>query len=219
MCLDPQGGRIDHSCILRQLVMLMTQASLPSSPEVAAATFRKSPVTARMLIGGELVESSDGAWIDCLNPATEDLIGKAPRATEADVEQAVRVAETAQVKWAELPVQERSNYLMKLADAFTARADELLMLEVADSGNAITAMKPDLANCVERLRYYAGLGFELQGHTIPGASDRMHMTMREPYGVVGRIIAFNHPIAMAVHGMASPLIAGNAVVLKPSEQQ
>ena len=196
----------------------MTQASLPHSPETAAATFRKSPVTARMLIGGELVESSDGGWIDCLNPATEDLIGKAPRATEADVEQAVRVAETAQVKWAELSVQERSNYLIKLADAFTAHADELLMLEVADSGNAITAMKPDLANCVERLRYYAGLGFELQGHTIPGASDRMHMTLREPYGVVGRIIAFNHPIAMAVHGMASPLIAGNAVVLKPSEQ-
>jgi betaine-aldehyde dehydrogenase len=46
----------------------------------------------------------------------------------------------------------------------------------------------------------------------------MHMTLREPYGVVGRIIAFNHPIAMAVHGMASPLIAGNTVVLKPSDQ-
>jgi len=89
---------------------------------------------------------------------------------------------------------------------------------VADSGNAITSMKPDLANCVERLRYYAGLGFELQGHTIPGTADKIHMTMREPYGVVGRIIAFNHPIAMAVHGMASPLITGNTVVLKPSDQ-
>lgn len=196
----------------------MTLSSLPTTPESAAAAFRKSPVTARMLIGGELVESEAGGWIDCLNPATEDLIGRAPRATEADMEQAVRAAETAQVSWAELPVQERSNHLMRLADAFTAHADELLMLEVADSGNAITAMKPDLANCIERLRYYAGLGFELQGHTIPGASDRMHMTLREPYGVVGRIIAFNHPIAMAVHGMASPLIAGNTVVLKPSEQ-
>jgi betaine-aldehyde dehydrogenase len=171
-----------------------------------------------MLIGGELVESGTGGWIDCINPATEDLIGNAPRATEADVDQAVRAAESAQVKWAELPVQERANYLMRLADAFTAHADELLVLEVADSGNAITAMKPDLANCIERLRYYAGLGFELQGHTIPGAPDRMHMTMREPYGVVGRIIAFNHPIAMAVHGMALPLITGNAVMLKPSEQ-
>jgi betaine-aldehyde dehydrogenase len=196
----------------------MTQSSLPTSPELAAATFRKSPVTARMLIGGELVESAASGWIECINPATEDVIGKAPQATAADVEQAVRAAESAQVKWAELSVQDRSNYLIKLADAFNAHADELLMLEVADSGNAITAMKPDLANCIERLRYYAGLGYELQGHTIPGASDRMHMTVREPYGVVGRIIAFNHPIAMAVHGMASPLITGTTVVLKPSEQ-
>lgn len=191
---------------------------LPTSPETAAAALRESPVTARMLIGGELVESSGGGWIECVNPATEDHIGRVPRATETDVEQAVRVAEVAQVKWAELSMQDRSNYLMRLADAFTSHADELLMLEVADSGNAISSMKPDLANCIERLRYYAGLGFELQGHTIPGAADKLHMTVREPYGVVGRIIAFNHPIAMAVHGMASPLIAGNSVVLKPSEQ-
>ena len=196
----------------------MTHALLPTSPETAAEAFRRSPVTGRMLIGGELVESSGGAWIECFNPATEDYIGKVPKATEADVQQAVEAAEKAQVQWAELPMQERSNYLNRLADAFTQNADELLMLEVADSGNAITSMKPDLANCVERLRYYAGLGFELQGHTIPGTSDKLHLTLREPYGVVGRIIAFNHPIAMAVHGMASPLIAGNTVVLKPSDQ-
>jgi acyl-CoA reductase-like NAD-dependent aldehyde dehydrogenase len=196
----------------------MTQPLLPTSPENAAAAFRDSPMAGRMLIGGNLVESATGGWIECVNPATEDCIGRAPCATEADVEQAVCAAEAAQVKWAELSMQDRSNYLMRLADAFSARADELLMLEVADSGNAISAMKPDLANCIERLRYYAGLGFELQGRTIPGASDKIHITVREPYGVVGRIIAFNHPIAMAVHGMASPLIAGNAVVLKPSEQ-
>jgi betaine-aldehyde dehydrogenase len=190
----------------------------PTSPETAAAAFRESPVTARMLIGGELVESSAGGWIDCINPATEEHIGQVPRATEADVEHAVAAAEAAQIKWAELSVQERSQYLHKLADAFTAHADELLMLEVADSGNAITPMKGDLAGCVERLRYFAGLGYELQGHTIPGVSDKLHMTIREPYGVVGRIIAFNHPVAMAVHGMASPLMAGNSVVLKPSEQ-
>jgi betaine-aldehyde dehydrogenase len=196
----------------------MTEAHVQASPETAAATFRESPITGRMLIGGDLVESSGGKWIECLNPATEDYIGKVPRATEADVEQAVSVAEAAQAKWAELSVAERSQYLLKLADAFAARADELLMLEVADSGNAITPMKADLVGCVDRLRYYAGLGYELQGTTIPGTADKIHMTIREPYGVVGRIIAFNHPIAMAVHGMASPLIAGNAVVLKPSDQ-
>jgi acyl-CoA reductase-like NAD-dependent aldehyde dehydrogenase len=196
----------------------MSQPLSPTSPETASAQFKEFPVTGKMLIGGELVGSEGGEWIDCINPATEDLIGRAPKATAGDIERAVNAAAEAQVKWAELTVAERSWYLNRLADAFLAKADELLMLEVADSGNAITPMKSDLSGCVDRLRYFAGLGYELQGNTIPGSNDKLHLTIREPYGVVGRIIAFNHPIAMAVHGMATPLMAGNSVVIKPSDQ-
>ena len=176
------------------------------------------PATGRMLIGGQLVESSGGNWIECINPANEECIGKVPRGTPADVERAVAAAENAQIAWVELSVAQRAEYLFRLADALTARADELLMLEVADTGNSITGMNGDVSACIDRLRYFAGLGYELQGTTIPGSSDKFNITIREPYGVVGRIVAFNHPIAMATHGVASPLMAGNSVVLKPSEQ-
>jgi betaine-aldehyde dehydrogenase len=176
------------------------------------------PATGRMLIGGQLVESSGGNWIKCINPANEECIGKVPRGTPADVEQAVAAAENAQIAWVELSVAQRAEYLFRLADALTARADDLLMLEVADTGNSITGMNGDVSACIDRLRYFAGLGYELQGTTIPGSSDKFNITIREPYGVVGRIVAFNHPIAMATHGVASPLMAGNSVVLKPSEQ-
>jgi betaine-aldehyde dehydrogenase len=195
----------------------MAQTQVQTSFDRTAARFRKSPITGRMLIDGKLVESSSQNWITSINPATEDRIGKVPRATAADVDRAVNAAEAAQVMWADLPVAQRSNYLFKLADALAARADDLLVLEVADSGNSITGMKGDISGCIERLRYFAGLGYELQGTTIPGTSDRLNLTIREPYGVVGRIVAFNHPIAMAVFGVASPLMAGNTVVLKPSE--
>jgi acyl-CoA reductase-like NAD-dependent aldehyde dehydrogenase len=67
------------------------------------------------------------------------------------------------------------------------------------------------------LRYYAGLGLELKGETIP-APNNIHFTLREPYGVVGRIIPFNHPLQFAASKMAAPLMAANAVVMKPSEQ-
>jgi betaine-aldehyde dehydrogenase len=176
------------------------------------------PATGRMLIGGQLVGSSGGNWIKCINPANEECIGKVPRGTPADVEQAVAAAENAQIAWVELSVAQRAEYLFRLADALTARADDLLMLEVADTGNSITGMNGDVSACIDRLRYFAGLGYELQGTTIPGSSDKFNITIREPYGVVGRIVAFNHPIAMATHGVASPLMAGNSVVLKPSEQ-
>ena len=170
-----------------------------------------------MSIGGELVNGS-GDWIECLDPADEGYIGKVPRGTADDVERAVHAAETAQADWAQLPVAGRAQYLTKFADAIAERAQGLLVLEVADSGNSITGMNGDVEACIERLRYFAGLGYELQGATIPGSADRLNLTVREPYGVVGRIAAFNHPLAMAVNGLASPLMAGNAVVLKPSEQ-
>ena len=73
---------------------------------------------------------------------------------------------------------QRSQYLFKLADALAARAEDLLTLEVADSGNSITGMKGDVAGCVERLRYFAGLGYELQGTTIPGNSSTLNLTLR-----------------------------------------
>ena len=185
----------------------------PTGPGV----LESDPRTGRMSIAGRLAESS-GGWIECINPANGSCIGKVPRATAEDVDHAVTAADAAQPDWAELPVARRSLYLTDFADAIADRSDELLVLEVADSGNSITGMKGDVVACVERLRYFAGLGYELQGATIPGSPDRLNLTVREPFGVVGRIAAFNHPLAMAVNGLASALMAGNAVVLKPSEQ-
>lgn len=184
----------------------------------AAETIRCAPITGHMLIGGELVQSLNGGWIECLNPANEDYIGKVPIATAADVDRAIEAAEQAQVKWAGLSVAQRSDYLNRLGDAIMKRADELLYVEVADTGNPITPMRNDIVSGVERLRYFAGLGYELQGKSIPATPGNIHFTMREPFGVVGRILAFNHPVNFAIVGMASPLMAGNCVVLKPSEQ-
>lgn len=192
-----------------------TQADV--RPVLSGSSLHDHPHIGRMLIGGQFVES-EGGWIECVNPADGRTIGRVPRGTANDVARAVRVAEGAQQSWAELSVAERATYLVRFADAIAARANDLLLLEVADSGNSITGMHGDVVNCAERLRYFAGLGYELQGATIPGRTDRLNYTVREPYGVVGRIAAFNHPLAMAVNGLAAPLMAGNAVVLKPSEQ-
>ncbi|AHG64178.1 aldehyde dehydrogenase family protein [Advenella mimigardefordensis] len=174
--------------------------------------------TGRMLIEGQLSESLGGKWITCISPSTGADIGKVPDGTTGDVERAVSAAQSAQTNWAALSVAQRAHYLLKLADALAASTDELLAIEVASTGNSITGMKGDISSCIERLRYFAGLGYELQGNTIPESSNKLNLTLREPYGVVGRIVAFNHPLAMAVHGIASPLVAGNTVILKPSEQ-
>lgn len=188
------------------------------TPADASDRLRRTPFEGRMLIGGELVESGDGGSFDSVNPATEDVIGRVPAGTARDVERAVEAAGTAQPGWASLSVEQRAGYMRRFADALAARKSELLALEVADSGNTITGMTGDIASSIERIRYFAGLGHELQGRTIPGQVNRIQITLREPYGVVGRIAAFNHPFAMAVNGIAAPMVAGNTVIVKPSEQ-
>jgi acyl-CoA reductase-like NAD-dependent aldehyde dehydrogenase len=106
----------------------------------------------------------------------------------------------------------------ELGRRLLARADEILEVEVADTGSTIGKLSGDVGQAVETLEQFAGLGIELKGETIPASPQNLHLTVREPYGVVGRIAPFNHPIFFASGGIAAPLVAGNAVVVKPPEQ-
>ena len=172
----------------------------------------------RMLIDGELTESESGARFESIDPATEEPLGTVPQGSAADVERAVAAAERAQPAWAALPVTERAGTLRRLADALKENAERILVTEVVDTGNTIAQMRNDVQIAFDQLYYYAGLGYELKGDTIPATPGNLHLTVREPYGVVGRIIPFNHPIMFAAAKMAAPLMAGNTVVEKPSEQ-
>lgn len=170
-----------------------------------------------MLIGGALVESEGGGWDVSIEPATERPLGRTPAATATDVARAVDAAETAWPDWSRAGPARRMEALNRLADGIEARADELLGIEVRDTGNAITAMANDVRNTVGWVRYFAAVAQELKGETIPGAPGMIHFTEREPYGVVARIAPFNHPLLFCVGRTAAALAAGNAVVVKPPE--
>jgi len=170
-----------------------------------------------MLIGGELVPSEGGEWLESVNPATEETLGHVPHGTAADVNRAVAAAEAAHPAWAALEPKERAKLVKKLAAKLREKTDEILRVEVVDTGNTITKMRADVASAGDTLDFYAGFHTEIKGETIPASSKNLHFTIREPYGVVGRIIPFNHPIKFAANALAAPLIAGNCVVLKPPE--
>jgi len=172
----------------------------------------------RMLIDGQMVESRSGAWLESINPADETPLGRVPMGDAADMNAAVAAARKAQPAWARLPIPERVKYLNKLAQSIDADADAIARLEALDTGNILGPMRRDVVDAAERIRFAAGYGYELKGETIPGAGANMHLTMRVPYGVVGRIVAFNHPFAFAASRIASVLIGGNSLVIKPSEQ-
>jgi betaine-aldehyde dehydrogenase len=175
-------------------------------------------VSAVMLIDGELVGSEDNTWLNSVNPANEEVIGRFPAATQGDVHRAVDAAERAFPAWAATSARARGQLVREIADRMRSRADEILRLEVMDTGNTIAKMRKDVESAANALEYYAGLGIELKGETVPASADNLHLTFHEPYGVVGRIIPFNHPIKFAANALAAPLMAGNTVVLKTPEQ-
>lgn len=176
------------------------------------------PMSGRMLIGGKLVESAGGQWLDSINPADESYLGRVPHGNAADMKAAVDAALAAQPAWAALPMAQRASVIHKLADAILARTEDFARIESLDTGNTVGPMRNDVTTAVARMRFAAGLAFEIKGETIPASPGNIHMTVRVPYGVVGRIIPFNHPIGFAASRIAPAIISGNTIVIKPSEQ-
>ena len=170
-----------------------------------------------MLIGGKRVLASDGGTIDVLNPATGQVITKVPAATAEDIETAYQAASAAFPTWSRAHPLERGKALRDLADLIEEHGDELAALDVMDNGSPIKEMRKDVDIAAAQLRYFAGLVSQVRGETIPTGDGRLNYTLRQPYGVVGRIVPFNHPLMFAAGKIAAPLAAGNTVIMKPSE--
>ncbi len=174
-------------------------------------------VDARMLIGGDLVASESGDWIESQNPATGAEIGRFPRGNAQDCNKAIAAAEVAQPAWNSLDIKERAGYLKRLAGRIREEGASLLRTEVIDTGNTISKMSVDIEAAADQLEWYAGLAIELKGETVPASAKNLHLTVREPFGVVARIVPFNHPLMFTARGIGGPLAAGNTVVIKPPE--
>jgi len=172
-----------------------------------------------MFIGGDWVAGSGSEGQPIINPATGETIAEVPKGTEADVDRAVKAARNAYVEWFETTPRERSELLLKLAEAVNADGEELANLESANVGKPRALFLSDeLPPCVDHLRFFAGAARLLEGRAT-GEYMRGYTSMirREPIGVVGSIAPWNYPLMMAIWKVAPALAAGNCVVLKPSE--
>jgi acyl-CoA reductase-like NAD-dependent aldehyde dehydrogenase len=171
----------------------------------------------RMLIGGERVDAAGGETIESRDPASGEWLGSFPRGSEEDVDAAVAAAAAAYPAWRRTPIAERAACLLRLAELISEAADELALLDVLDNGSPIREMRNDAHIAVAQLRYFAGIAPQMRGETVDTGPGRLNYTLRQPFGVVGRIIPFNHPLMFAATKIAAPLAAGNTVIVKPSE--
>jgi 2-formylbenzoate dehydrogenase len=172
----------------------------------------------RMLIGGQLCASADGATYPTYSPSTGELLAEVPSAGLRDVELAVTAAQRAFEQWRTVVPRQRAALLRRIAAVLRDNQAELALLDALDCGHPITAMRGDVELAADLLENYADWSAELGGSSPPADGDHLHYTVREPYGVVARIVPYNHPLMFAASKLAAPLLAGNAVVLKAPDQ-
>jgi acyl-CoA reductase-like NAD-dependent aldehyde dehydrogenase len=170
-------------------------------------------------VAGEWVDAVEGDTEDVINPATGETIADVPRGSQADVDRAVEAAKKAFEEWRETTPGERSEMLLKLADALEENAEELIRTEMANVGKPHGVMVDEVPASADNLRFFAGAARNLEGKAA-GEYMRGYTSMvrREPVGVVGQIAPWNYPLMMAIWKIGPALAAGNTIVLKPSEQ-
>ena len=168
--------------------------------------------------GGQWHKPKKGDYRDTFNPGNGQVIDKISDASTEDVEEAIKAAHSAFEGWKATPIQQRVATLRKAATVLREHAAELALLDALNTGNPVAEMLADANVAAAFFDYFAGLIPTLKGETIPSADDHFHYTVREPLGVVARIVAFNHPVMFAAGKMAAPLAAGNTVIIKPPDQ-
>lgn len=176
----------------------------------------------KMLIDGQWVGSQSGACMDVINPSNGQVLVQESLGGAHEVDLAVQAARRAfeTGPWSRMRPAERTRLLLKLADALEHHGDELALLETLNTGKPLKMARVfDIGMAAECLRYNAGWATKLNGETrnvsLPG--DWHAYTLREPVGVVGLIVPWNVPLAMAVSKISPALAAGCTVVLKPAE--
>jgi acyl-CoA reductase-like NAD-dependent aldehyde dehydrogenase len=184
-----------------------------------AETAPEELLRAKMVIGGEQVDASDGQTFEVVNPATGKVIATAPLGGKPDVDKAVAAARKALDEpkgWSTWSAAKRGRTLQKYSGLVKQHLEELAHLESRNVGKPIKSARGEALAVSLVFEYYAGAANKVFGETIPTSAPGLDFTLREPIGVVGLIVPWNFPMNMASWKLGPALAAGNACILKPA---
>ena len=169
-------------------------------------------------INGSFLTPSNGNYIDNVDPSRGVVYSKIPDSTAPDVEEAVKAAKKAFPVWSNMPKEERSAIMIKVADIIESRLDEFAAAESLDNGKPVSlATAVDIPRAISNFKFFATaiLHYASESHYMEGLG--VNYTVRKPIGVVGCISPWNLPLYLFTWKIAPALAAGNCVIAKPSE--
>ncbi|HVJ42393.1 MAG TPA: aldehyde dehydrogenase family protein [Dongiaceae bacterium] len=165
-----------------------------------------------LLIDGQLVPGA--ATLPVINPATEEVLAKAPRADRAQLDAAVAAAKAAFPAWSARPLRERAGLLVRLAEGLEKRQAEFARLLTQEQGKPLPHAEGEVTGAAGLIRYFASLDLPLK--TLTDDDSRRIVEQRTPLGVVAAITPWNFPLLLLMIKVAPDLLAGNTVVVKPA---
>ncbi|MBI1262007.1 MAG: aldehyde dehydrogenase family protein [Rhizobiales bacterium] len=169
-------------------------------------------MTYKLLIGGKLVDGDQ--TMDVLNPATEEVLAKCPRASKAQLDQAVAAAKSAFPAWSKTSIDERKKVLNGIADIIEKNSDELARLLTQEQGKPLADATGEILGAAAFFRYFTSL--DLPVRIIEDSDQKRVEAHRRPLGVIGAIIPWNFPIVLMAFKVPPALLAGNTIVVKPA---
>ncbi len=176
------------------------------------------PETVPNWIDGRECAAAGGRTLPKHAPATGREILRVARSDGEDVAKAVAAARRAQPAWAALPAVQRGDLLLDIAQALRSRREEMAAGVAAETGMAHKAALGEVGGAVAQGVFMAGEGRRLYGRTTTSAAqNKSAMTIRQPVGVAGLIVAANTPIANVAWKVFPALVCGNAAILKAAE--
>ena len=204
----------------------MTEKYIENNKEIEVmvcknTNLNKEGATVKNLIGYEWKDASNGAVIEVVNPATQELIDTVPNVTDEDVDTAVKVAVEEQKKWEKVSIYERADILYKFVDLVEENKERLAVLLSNETGKPIKEARGEIANVRIGTRGFIEKAKHLYGKSIPEGSEAgqektIQFTKRYPIGVIAAIIPFNFPSDLFCQKVPPALMMGNSIIVKPS---
>lgn len=197
------------------MVVLTTQSLQSEDPTVACELF---PARIPNWIDGREQWVATKEVFAKLNPADGRVLCNVARSRSVDVDSAVHAARQAQDGWAATPAVRRGMLLHELAMALRQERERMARIVALETGKSYTSALGETDGAIELGLFYAGEGQRLYGRTTTsGTPNKYAMTIRQPLGVAGLIVAANTPIANVAWKVFPALVCGNSAVLKAAE--
>ncbi len=176
------------------------------------------PETIPNWINGEEIAADSGATFVKVSPHSGDELCRVARSNGQDVKTAIQAARKAQAGWADITPVQRGDILYDITLAMRKYREEIATIVAAETGMSFQAALGETGGAIAQGEFMAGEGRRFYGRTTTSAvTNKYALTVRQPLGVAGLIIAANTPIANVAWKVFPALLCGNAAVLKAAE--